>query len=84
MSNLYREIDLYEKGFGADTHGLQIATDYKVGFNLLGLSAYVAIGLLHLGDLEVEQELPDIYKQAHKLVQGPKIPSRGVDRIWEI
>ena len=66
LGYLYREINLYKKARTADALGLQIAKDHKIGFNLLGLRAGLAIDRLHLGDLDVQQELRETYEQARQ------------------
>ena len=50
--------------------GLQIATDHGVGFYLLGLQAGLAIDRLHLGDLDIEQELLETYELTCQRSQG--------------
>jgi tetratricopeptide (TPR) repeat protein len=75
LGHLYREINLYEKAQAADALGLQIATDHGVEFFLLGLRAALAVDRLHLGDLDVEQELLETYERASQqgqLIHGIK------------
>ena len=70
LGYLYREINLFEKARAADALGLQIAEDHGVGFQLLGLRAGLAVDRLHLGDLNVEQELLETYELSRQQGQG--------------
>jgi tetratricopeptide (TPR) repeat protein len=70
LGYLYREINLYDKAQEADAVGLRIAKDHGVGYQVNGLRAGLAIDLLHLGDLDVEQELLETYERTRQQNQG--------------